>query len=183
MPGKVACSLSCTPNIALILLALASIPSSCRPDMVMLLCGCSLRLRNTLPPATFAIVVSTMKRSAIVGSSLRLFISSFRRDSFARTLRPDRRLWLRLICTNTPGFSGHLGAAVGCTVVWVEWEDTVGLGGPPSGLCSQRSRFFFTVSKACVYRLTGSSFVVLCPDRFCYRGRDENPLGVWFITG
>lgn len=146
MPGRVACSLSCTPNIALILLALASIPSSCRPDTVTLLCGFSFRLRNTLPPATFAIVVSTMKRSPIPGWSLRLSISSFRRDSFARTLSPDLRLWLRLMCTNTPGFSGHLGAAVGCTGVWVECEDTVGLGGPPSGLafpCNDHVFFFF----------------------------------------
>lgn len=141
IPGKVACSLSCTPNIALILLALASIPSSCRPDTVTLLCGASFRLRNIFPfPPTFAIVVSTMKRSAIVGS-FRLPISSLRSDSFARTLSPDRRLWLRLMCTSTPGFSGHLGAAVGWTDVWAEWEDTVGLGGPPSGLFA--SFFFF----------------------------------------
>lgn len=132
IPGRVDCSLSCTPNMALILLALASIPSSCRLDTVRLLCEFSFLLRNTLP-GTLVIVVSIRKRSAI-GSSFCRAISSFRSVSLVRTLRPDRRLWLLLMCTSTPGFRGHLGAGVGCTVVWVEWEDTVGLGGPPSGL-------------------------------------------------
>lgn len=52
------------------------------------------------------------------------------------------------MCTSTPGFSGHLGAAVGWTVVWVEWEDTVGLGGPPSGLCF--ASFFFFLRRVCL---------------------------------
>lgn len=134
IPGRVACSFSCTPNIALILLALASIPSSCRLATVRHLCEFSFRLRNTLPGA-LVIVVSIRNRST-VDSSFRLAISSFRSVSVARRLRPDRRLWLRLMCTSTPGFRGHRGAGVGCTGAWAEWEDTAGLGGPPSGLCN-----------------------------------------------
>lgn len=138
IPGRVACSLSCTPNMAFILLARASILSSCRPAMLVARCGSFLR-RNTR--AGFRPIDDnevSSRNLCLSGSSLCLAISSLRRLSFARTLRPDRRLWVRLMCTSTPGFKGHLGAGVGCTGLCTECEDTVGLGGPPSGLYNDR---------------------------------------------
>lgn len=140
IPGRLACSLSCTPNMAFILLARASIPSSCRLLKLVVLCTAwsFLPRRNTaragLQPIGDKGVSS--KYRCLNGSSPCLPTSSLRRlDSFARTLRPpDRRLWVRLMCTSTPGFKGHLGAGVGCAGLCTECEDTVGLGGPPSGL-------------------------------------------------
>lgn len=139
IPGRVACSLSCTPNMAFILLARASIPSSFRLVMLAVLCAvCSfLPRRNTVRAGLRPIDDNDVssRNLCLSGSSLCLPTSSLRRlASFARTLRPDRRLWVRLMCTSTPGFRGHLGAGVGCAGLCTECEDTVGLGGPPSGL-------------------------------------------------
>jgi len=138
IPGRVACSLSCTPNMAFILLVRASIPSSFRLVMLVVLCAIwsLLPLRNTVRVGLWPIVDNDVSMFlCLSGSSLCLSISSLHRlASFARTLRPDRKLWVRLMCTSTPGFKGHLGAGVGCVGLCTECEDTVGLGGPPSGL-------------------------------------------------
>lgn len=138
MPGRVACSLSCTPNMAFILLARASMLSSwCGPFAPIALGAFGSFLRRNTRAAGFRPFDDNDVSSRYLcfsGSSC-LATSSLRRPSFARALaRPDRRLWVRLMCTSTPGFKGHLGAGVGCAGLCTECEDTVGLGGPPSGL-------------------------------------------------
>lgn len=127
--------------MAFILLARASILSSCAPHVALGAAAGSFLRRNTraagLRPIDVDSDVSSRKLRPS-GSSLPPCLSttsSLRRAaSFARPLRPDRRLWVRLMCTSTPGFNGHLGAGVGCAALCTECEEAVGLGGPPSGL-------------------------------------------------
>ena len=134
IPGKVSDSLlSWALKIVLILFALANIPSSCIPEILIALCPLeSFPRRNGL--IGVLITEESARHLSEVNGSLNEVSEWILNVWLDREHKPDLRLWVRLTCTRTPGLRGHLGAGVGWLGICVECDDAVGLGGPPSGL-------------------------------------------------
>lgn len=161
IPGNASVSLSWAPNIALILLARAIMPSSCRTDTALSARWFTVSLLPPAPPRLKGLTGARTIEGAGPRDRYRSLANPpelewIRRLSFACTdpPNPDLRLWVRLMWTRTPGLRGQRGAGVGCNdegglpPSW-ERDDSVGLGGPPSGLIfkaiSKNSvRFFFS---------------------------------------
>lgn len=144
MPGKEPGSLNCELNIALILFARAIIPSSWTIGTATVWWCCSRwpitpvvlpRLNGLTGFLTTPLVSCEWYWSVSLQPDK---VECIWRFCLACTgLNPVLRLCVRLMCTSTPGFSGQRGAGLGWMddVQWLcDLVDSVGLGGPPSGL-------------------------------------------------